>query len=137
MLSVTVKLVVQVALLPAALLAVTVIVCVPNPTTVPATGDWLKAICPAFAQPLTETLFKMLGTTAWQLPSALTPGSVGQFTVNAVELLVVTVTVVEQLARHPMGSETDMVSSWEPTSKTAVKSMLLAVGGPPAATALV
>ena len=35
----TVKVVVQVALLPAASVAVTVIVCEPNPTSVPATGD--------------------------------------------------------------------------------------------------
>jgi len=38
-LSVTVKLVVQVALFPAASVAVTVIVCVPRPTSVPAAGD--------------------------------------------------------------------------------------------------
>ena len=37
--SVTVKTVVQVALLPAASDAVTVIVCEPRPTSVPATGD--------------------------------------------------------------------------------------------------
>ena len=37
--SVTVKTVVQVALLPAASVAVTVIVCEPKPTSVPATGD--------------------------------------------------------------------------------------------------
>ena len=37
--SVTVKTVVQVALLPAASVAVTVIVCEPRPTSVPATGD--------------------------------------------------------------------------------------------------
>ena len=37
--SVTVKIVVQVALLPAASVAVTVIVCAPKPTRVPATGD--------------------------------------------------------------------------------------------------
>ena len=37
--SVTVKVVVQVALLPASSVAVTVIVFVPNPTSVPATGD--------------------------------------------------------------------------------------------------
>ena len=37
--SVTVKLVVQVALLPAASVAVTVIVFVPRPTSVPAAGD--------------------------------------------------------------------------------------------------
>ena len=38
-LSVTVKLVVQEALLPVASVAVTVIVCAPRPTIVPATGD--------------------------------------------------------------------------------------------------
>ena len=37
--SVTVKIVVQVALLPAASVAVTVIVCEPKSTSVPATGD--------------------------------------------------------------------------------------------------
>ena len=37
--SVTVKTVAQVALLPAASVAVTVIVCEPKPTSVPATGD--------------------------------------------------------------------------------------------------
>ena len=37
--SVTVKTVVQVALLPAASVAVTVIVCAPRPTRVPAAGD--------------------------------------------------------------------------------------------------
>ena len=37
--SVTVKVVVQVALLPASSVAVTVIVLVPNPTSVPAAGD--------------------------------------------------------------------------------------------------
>src|SRR5947208_11750097 len=42
--SVTVKIVVQVALLPAASVAVTVIVCEPKPTSVPATGDWITVI---------------------------------------------------------------------------------------------
>ena len=37
--SVTVKIVVQVPLLPASSVAVTVIVCAPKPTSVPATGD--------------------------------------------------------------------------------------------------
>jgi hypothetical protein len=37
--SVTVTIVVQLALLPAASVAVTVIVCVPRPTNVPAAGD--------------------------------------------------------------------------------------------------
>jgi len=38
-LSVTAKVVVQVALLPASSVAVTVMVCVPRPTSVPAAGD--------------------------------------------------------------------------------------------------
>ena len=38
-LSATVKLVVQLALFPAVSVAVTVMVCVPNPTSVPASGD--------------------------------------------------------------------------------------------------
>src|SRR6267378_5467424 len=42
--SVTVNVVVQVALLVAASVAVTVITCTPNPTMVPAAGDWLKVI---------------------------------------------------------------------------------------------
>src|SRR5437762_12258090 len=42
--SVTVKVVVHVALLVAASVAVTVITCVPSPTSVPAAGDWLKLI---------------------------------------------------------------------------------------------
>ena len=42
--SVTVKLDVQLALLPAASVAVTVIVFVPDPTKVPATGDWLNVM---------------------------------------------------------------------------------------------
>ena len=37
--SFTVNVVVQVALLPASSVAVTVMVCAPNPTSVPATGD--------------------------------------------------------------------------------------------------
>ena len=49
--SVTVKIVMQVALLPAASVAVTVMVCVPTPTTVPAAGDWLKVMDPAPVQP--------------------------------------------------------------------------------------
>src|SRR5436309_16048270 len=43
-LSLTVKVVVQLALLPAASVAVTVIVCVPRPSIVPAVGDRLKMI---------------------------------------------------------------------------------------------
>src|SRR5204862_8122683 len=48
--SVTVKMVVQVALLPAASVAVTVMVCAPTPTSVPAAGDWLMVIAAAALQ---------------------------------------------------------------------------------------
>src|SRR5438105_10442435 len=42
--SVTVNVVVQVALLPASSVAVTVMVFVPNPTSAPAAGDWTRVI---------------------------------------------------------------------------------------------
>src|ERR1041384_5525585 len=42
--SVTVKIVVQVALLPAASVAVTVMMCTPKSTRVPAAGDWLRVM---------------------------------------------------------------------------------------------
>src|SRR5437763_10540833 len=66
-LSLTVKVVVQVALLPAASVAVTVIVCVAPPTTVPAAGDWLSVIVLVTLQsPLALTPLNTLGTVAWQ-----------------------------------------------------------------------
>src|SRR5436309_3624061 len=79
-LSATVKLVVQLALLPAASVAVTMIVWAPNPIIVPATGDWLRVIAPQ--PPLTVTPLKMSGAATSQLPSALAPGTAGQFTVS-------------------------------------------------------
>src|SRR5437764_6059544 len=95
--SVTVKVVVQVALLVAASVAVTVIVWVPNPTSVPAAGDWLKVIAPAPLQAsLTLTPPITSGTAAWQLPSALAPGTAEQTAVGAVVSL--TVKVVAQVA---------------------------------------
>src|SRR5262245_65741194 len=85
LLSVTVKLVEQVALLPAASVAVTVIVCVPRPTRVPAAGDWLSVIALAALQPsLTLTPPSTFGTAAWQFASALAPGTAEQITVGAV-----------------------------------------------------
>src|SRR5438046_6777354 len=78
-LSPTVKVVVQVALLPAASVAVTVIVCVPTPTTVPAAGDWLSVIeFVALQFSFTVTPPNTLGTVAWQFASALAPGTAGQ-----------------------------------------------------------
>jgi hypothetical protein len=101
--SVTVKVVVQVALLPAASVAVTVIVCVPRPTSVPAAGDWLKVMALAALQPsLTLAPPIILGTAAWQLPSALAPGAAEQITLGAV--VSVTVKVVAQVALLPAAS---------------------------------
>src|SRR5436309_13275962 len=82
-LSVTTKLVVQVALLPAASVAVTVIVFVPRPTSVPASGLWLKVIALVGLQlSLTLTPPKTLGTVAWQFASAKALGVAEQVTVD-------------------------------------------------------
>src|SRR5204863_6000099 len=81
----------------AASVAVTVIVCVPNPTSVPAAGDWLRVIEPAPLQAsLTLTPTRTLCTAAWQFPSALAPATAEQTTVGAV--VSVTVKVVVQVA---------------------------------------
>src|SRR5438477_13196456 len=70
-LSVTTKLVVQVALLPAASVAVTVIVFVPRPTCVPASGLYVKVLSlPALRSSHLLTPPRTLGTVAWQFASA-------------------------------------------------------------------
>src|SRR6266566_1363701 len=95
--SVTVKVVAQVALLVAASVAVTVITCVPNPTSVPAAGDWLKVIPLVPLQlSLALTPLKTSGTAARQFVPALTLVGAGQITVGAVAS--VTVKVVVQVA---------------------------------------
>src|SRR6266571_4459416 len=95
--SVTAKVVVQVALLVAASVAVTVITCVPNPTSVPAAGDWLKVI-PLVPLQLSLALTPPItsGTAARQLVPALTLAGAGQLTVGTVSS--VTVKVVVQVA---------------------------------------
>src|SRR5205814_6930681 len=103
-LSVTVNVVAQVALFPAASVAVTVIVFVPKPTSVPAAGDCLKPIAPvALHLSLTVTPPKTLGTAAWQLASALALGTAGQLRLGAVVSvtvkLAVLVTVLGAAAR--------------------------------------
>src|SRR5437773_6694916 len=71
--SVTVKVVVHVALLVAASVTVTVITCVPRPTSVPAAGDWLKLI-PLVPLQLSHALRppNTSGTAARQFVPALT-----------------------------------------------------------------
>ena len=102
-LSVTVKMVVQLALLPAASVAVTVIVCAPRPTWVPAAGDWVRVIASSALQvSLTLTPVRTLGTAAWQFASALALEAGGQLTVGGV--LSVTVKVVVHSALLPAAS---------------------------------
>src|SRR5205814_3349102 len=99
----TVKVVVQLALLPAASVAVTAIGCVPGPTSVPATGDWLNVMALVAVQAsLTVTPPKTFGTVAWQLLSAPTLGIVEQRTLGAV--VSVTAKVVVQVALLPAAS---------------------------------
>src|SRR5437879_10426310 len=93
----TVKTVVQVALFPTASVAVTLIVCVPTPTSVPAAGDWLKVI-PLVPLQLSLALTppNTSGTAARQFVPALTLVGAEQITVGAVSS--VTVKVVVQVA---------------------------------------
>src|SRR5437867_3340955 len=93
----TVKAVVQVALFPTASVAVTVIVCVPTPTSVPAVGDWLKVI-PLVPLQLSLALTppNTSGTAARQFVPALTLVGAGQLTVGTAVLF--TVNVVVQVA---------------------------------------
>src|SRR6266513_117110 len=101
--SVTVKVVMQVALLVAASVAVTVITCTPNPTSVPAAGDWLKVIPLVPLQlSLADPPPNTSGTAARQLVPALALVGAGQITVGAVSS--VTVNVVVQVALLVAGS---------------------------------
>ena len=68
----TVKDVVQLALFPAASVAVTVIVCVPRPTDVPASGFCLTVTGPGQAS---LAVAATAGMGAWQLASARAPGA--------------------------------------------------------------
>src|ERR1044071_8137297 len=77
--SITVKVVEQESLLPAASVAVTVIVCAPRPTSVPAAGVCVTVIALTGLQvSLTVTAPATSGTAAWQVPSALAAGMTEQ-----------------------------------------------------------
>src|SRR5205814_7791916 len=88
--SVTVKVVVHVVLLVAASLAVTVITCTPNPTSVPAAGDCVSVI-PLVPLQLSLALTppKTSGTAARQLVLALELVGAGQLSVGAVSSVTV------------------------------------------------
>src|SRR5438477_3658505 len=78
--SVTENIVVQVALLPAASVAVTVILCAPKPSSVPAAVDCLELIpLVALQLSLAVTPLNTFGIAAWQLPSVLAFGTGEQF----------------------------------------------------------
>ena len=117
-LSVTVKVVVQLALLPAASVAVTVIVCAPRPTWVPAAGDWVRVIAPSALQ-LSLTLADTLGTAAWQFASALALEAGGQLTVGGVLSVTVKVVVHSTLLLLSSVAVTVMVCVPNPSSVPA------------------
>src|SRR2546423_553501 len=96
--SVTVKVVVQVALLPASSVAVAVIVCTPNPTSVPAAGDWTRVM------PLVP------------LQLSLAVGGAEQLTVGTVASVTVKVVVQVALLPAPSVAVTVMVCAPRPTS---------------------
>src|SRR5437764_5019879 len=118
--SLTVNVVVQVALLPAASVAVTVIVWAPRPTSVPAAGDWLKVIPLVPLQlSLAVTSPNTFGTAAWQPASALALVGAGQLTVGTVVSLTVTVVVYAALFPSSSVAVTVIVCAPNPTSVPA------------------
>ena len=117
---VTVKVVVQLELFPAASVAVTVIVCGPEPTKVPATGDCVKVIALAAVQlSLTVTPLRMLGIAAWQLAPTLPVVGAGQTTVGGVLSMTVKVVVQEALLPAASVAVTVIVCGPRPTSVPA------------------
>jgi hypothetical protein len=112
----TVKVVVQVLLLPLASLTVTVIVFVPIPTSVPAPGFWVTTNKDAGVQ-LSEasTSVVTFGTGAWQLESASAKEGVAQLAITGATVSVpVTVTVNE----HAVPTSVEQVTVIVPTGKT-------------------
>src|SRR5216117_2368358 len=118
--SVTVKVVVQVALLVAASVTVTVITCTPNPTSVPAAGDWLKVI-PLVPLQLSLALTppNTSGTAARQFVPALALVGAGQVTVGAVSSVTVKVVVNGGLLFAASASVTVITCVPRPTSVPA------------------
>src|SRR5213076_219414 len=118
--SVTVKVVVQVALLVAASVPVTVITCTPNPTSVPAVGDWLNVI-PLVPLQLSLALTppNTSGTAARQFVPALTLVGTGQLTVGAVSSVTVKVVVQEALLLAASAAVTVIRCTPNPTSVPA------------------
>src|SRR5437773_3258407 len=118
--SVTVKVVVQVALLVAASVPVTVITYTPNPTSVPAAGDWLKVI-PLVPLQLSLALTppNTSGTAARQFVPALALGGAEQITAGPRSSLPVKVVVQVALLVAASVAVTVMVCTPNPTSVPA------------------
>src|SRR5438477_7947497 len=116
----TVKSVVQVALFPTASVAVTLIVCVPTPTSVPAAGDWLKVI-PLVPLQLSLALTppNTSGTAARQFVPALTLVGAEQITVGAVSSVTVKVVVQRSEERRAGEDGTVRVCTTNPNSVPA------------------
>src|SRR5436309_13633715 len=113
LLSVTVKVVVQVALFPAVSVARSEERRVGRQSRVPGAGDWFKAIALGALQlSLTLAPPMTLGTAAWQLSSALAGCVAEQLTVGV--LLSVPVMVVVQVALFPAASVAVTVIVWVP-----------------------
>src|SRR5438132_645567 len=91
--STTVKVVTQLLLLLAASVAVTVIVCGPSPTRVPAAGFWLSETALQLSAAVTPPVTS--GIAAWQCASADAVVGAGQLTAGGV--VSTTVKVVTQL----------------------------------------
>src|SRR6059036_1481033 len=126
--SLTVKVVLQVALLVAASVAVTVITCVPNPTSVPAAGDWLKVI-PLVPLQLSLALTppNTSGTAARQFVPALALVGAGHITVGAVSSVTVKVVVQEALLVASSVAVTVITCTPNPTSVPAAGDWLKVV----------
>src|SRR5204862_7598784 len=118
-----------VALLVAPSVAVRVFVCVPDPPVVPASPTRRSSVLPAPLQAsLTLTPPITLGTAAWQLPSALAPGTAEQTTLGAVVSLTVKVVVQVALLLAASVAVTVIVAVPNPTSVPAAGDWLKVVG---------
>src|SRR5947207_1037229 len=90
-------------MLPAASVAVTLIVCRPGPATVHAAGLWLRLIEFVPLQlSLAVTPVSRSGTVAWQFASAEAPSTAGQISPGTA--LLVTVKAVVQVPLLPAAS---------------------------------
>ena len=94
--SLTVNVVLQVELLSATSVAVTVIVCTPRLTDVPAVGLWLRVIVPGQLSVAVAPV-STFGIGAWPVAFAETEVPAGQETVGGVVSLTVNVVLHEAL----------------------------------------